>query len=417
MGKRFDFSDIPIVDTHVHGPLGGMNRGELFALDDKWYSQFADRLMPVGESDAKLHELIQDEVKTQMETRTSSVSRFHYLAETHSFTEGDRNRLEEDIVKTINASGIKEYAQATFDRERIKWVLVDHSFLTKDPSPKMDDFPEGRKKWTYPIAHLLQPDWVRDAKLSGAGEAASEIKNILQNAKRNNCAGLKSTQAYFRDFDLTNVSEDEAEAALKILVKSPPYTYFDNPTRFPVYKDPGQISALKTYQDFLLKEIFAEAGRLELVMVIHVAVAVHPALKPWLNDPTKLYSIFDNDDVRRANTKFLLIHTGYPNHHIVSSLISQYPNVYVDLSHYSVDLSALNVRILSEYLSISSPMKVMHGSDAAHPDIIAFGCHNTRVALGKFAEWLYEVEHWSDSEIIDLAEKVMFKNADRLFPE
>ena len=107
--------------------------------------------------------------------------------------------------------------------------------------------------------------------------------------------------------------------------------------------------------------------------------------------------------MRRAGTKFLLIHTGYPAHHIVSSLISQYPNVYVDLSHYSVDVSWLNAGILAEYLSLSSPNKVMHGTDTAHPDVTAFGAHNTRVGLAKYAEWLYEVEHWSDSEITDLA--------------
>jgi hypothetical protein len=414
--KVFDFSEIPIVDTHVHGPMRGASKGELFALDDAWYSQFADRLLPVGESDPRLHSLIQSEVKIQMETRPSATSRFHYIAETHGFKRSNRDELENDIVNTINAEGIKNYSNKIFERERVKWVLVDHSFLTKDPASKMDDFPDGKKKWTYPIAHILQPDWAKERKLESAREVATDAKKILQHAKKNNCSGIKSTQAYFRDFDLSNVSEDEAERALMILKRSKAFAYFENPTRFPVYDKPEAIEALKAYQDFLLKEIFVEAGKLGLVVVIHVAVSVHPALKPWLNDPTKLYSVLDNNDVRRANTKFLLIHTGYPHHHIVSSLISQYPNVYVDLSHYAVDVSRLNTGILSEYLSISSPTKVMHGTDSAHPDIIAFGAHNTRIALAKFAEWLYDIEHWSESEITSLAEQVMYKNADRLFP-
>ncbi|MFI5421210.1 MAG: amidohydrolase family protein, partial [Nitrososphaerales archaeon] len=274
----------------------------------------------------------------------------------------------------------------------------------------------GRKKWTYPIAPILQPDWTKQRKLASAREVADDARKILAQARKNGCSGIKSTQAYFRDFDLTDISEDQAEEALKTLEKIKPYTYFENAVLFPVYKEPEAIRALKVYQDYLLRNIFMEAGKQNLVTVIHTAVAVHPALKPWLNDPVKLYSIFDNDDVRRAGTKFLLIHTGYPAHHIVSSLISQYPNVYVDLSHYSVDVSWLNAGILAEYLSLSSPTKVMHGTDTAHPDVTAFGAHNTRVGLAKYAEWLYEVEHWSDSEITDLAELVMYKNADKLFP-
>jgi len=398
--------------------MRGMAKGELFALDDDWYSQFADRLMPVGDDNPALHKEIQSEVKRQMETRTSSISKFHYIAETHGFKGENRDHLENEIVNAINQNGVKSYADKIFEREKIKWVLVDHSFLTTEPFSKMDDFPDGKKKWTYPIAPILQPDWRKGRKLTSASEVADDAKRILAQARKNGCSGIKSTQAYFRDFDLTDVSEDQAEKALHILDEIKPYTHFENAmTRFPIYTEHAAIRALKEYQDYLLKQIFVEAGKLGLVVVIHTAVAVHPALKPWLNDPEKLYSVFDNNDVRRGNAKFLLIHTGYPNHHIVSSLISQYPNVYVDLSHYAVDLSSLNAGILAEYLSISSPTKVMHGTDTAHPDQTAYGAHNTRIALAKFAEYLYEVEHWSDSEITDLAEHVMYKNADRLFPD
>src|SRR5579862_4493437 len=284
--------------------MRGMAKGELFALDDDWYSQFADRLMPVGDDNPALHKEIQSEVKRQMETRTSSISKFHYIAETHGFKGENRDQLENEIVNAINQNGVKSYADKIFEREKIKWVLVDHSFLTTEPFSKMDDFPDGKKKWTYPIAPILQPDWRKGRKLTSASDVADDAKRILAQARKNGASGIKSTQAYFRDFDLTDVSEDQAEEALKTLDRIKPYTYFENAVLFPVYKEAEAIRALKVYQDYLLRNIFMEAGKQNLVTVIHTAVAVHPALKPWLNDPVKLYSIFDNDDVRRAGTKF-----------------------------------------------------------------------------------------------------------------
>ncbi|MFI5421121.1 MAG: alpha/beta fold hydrolase, partial [Nitrososphaerales archaeon] len=42
----FDFSSIPIVDMHVHGPLGGNSPGGLFGLTHDWYEYFVNGLLP-----------------------------------------------------------------------------------------------------------------------------------------------------------------------------------------------------------------------------------------------------------------------------------------------------------------------------------------------------------------------------------
>ena len=409
----FDFSDVPVIDTHVHGPISGQKRAQLFGLSNEWYEQFARNLTPADSREVD-HQLLKD-ISSQLESRLYSTSLLHYLVQSRNLKQHDRISVERQILNRVKNIGIQNYAKEVYDREKIKWVLVDHSFIWDKPKSKLDDFPLGRTKWTHSISHLIQPSWALRRGLESPHEIVTEIEKDLKVAKQNGCSGLKSMQAYFRDFTLSNASESEAARAYALLSKAKPKTTVTGPTEHAIYGKPEEIRALTTYQDFLLSKIFCRAGKLGFPVLMHVAVSVSPQLKPWLNDPRKLYSIFDNEEIRSAKTKFLLIHTGYPEYHIVSSLISQYPNVYVDLSHYSADLSYLNAKILGEFLSISSPTKILHGSDTSHPEMTAFAARNSRIALVQIAKWLFQVEQWTKSEVLEIAELILFKNAERLF--
>ncbi|MFI5421324.1 MAG: hypothetical protein ACHQ1H_10195, partial [Nitrososphaerales archaeon] len=333
----FDFSNIPIVDMHVHGPLGGNSPGGLFGLTHDWYEYFVNGLLPEDVRDEKIRADLLAAVIRSHETRPTWVAVRHYEEKYYGGKKSSgaltSDELEQRVIKAVNKAGVTRFAEKVFQRENIEWVLVDHSSLTYDPKPMMEDFPEAKKKWTHPIVQLLQPEWALGKSLETVSSIISEIKKDLQTAMKNNAVGFKSTQAYFRDFDLSDVNEDEAQKALGLLMRSKPERYEDfKGLKIPIYASLEETLALKTYQDFLLKNIFAEAGRLNAIVLIHVAVWVTPTLKPKYNDPNKLYSIFDNDSVRRANTKFVLLHTGYPENHKISSIITQYPNVYVDLS-------------------------------------------------------------------------------------
>ena len=412
----FDFSDIPIVDMHVHGPLEGSSPGGLFGLNQEWYNYFVNGLLPKDFTDKNVRAELLSEVIRSHESRPSWTAVKHYVRGVYALdsavTCGDGS-LEQQIIKEVNRVGIKRFAGQVFNRENIEWVLVDHSSITYEPRPMMDDFPEGRTKWTHPIIHLLQPRWAFSQGLETSDSISYEIKKELHTAKKNSVVGFKSTQAYFRDFDLSNVDEDAAQGAFDLLSKSKPERYEDfKGVQLPHYARTQERAALKTYQDYLLKTIFTEAGRMGAAVVIHVAVWVTPTLKPGFNDPEKLYSIFDNDDIRRANTKFILLHTGYPETHKISSIITQYPNVWVDLSCPTL----LKESILGEFLKMASPTKIMHGSDGSHPEFMAYAAHDTRACLSEVSKWFYEKQHFSESECREMAELVLNKNANRLFP-
>jgi hypothetical protein len=414
-GKTFDFSDIPIVDTHAHGPMLGKDTASYLHTSDFWYNYFVQELIPAGSTDESLRATVKESLVLQSETRPNWNSIKNYLVKAYKLNSTTTSDVEQFMKKSAQTEGVTEHALRAFKRENISWVLVDHSMVTSEPRSKMEEFPEGKKKWTHPITHLLQPKWAQEIGVDSGADVAVAIKKELQEAKRNGVSGFKSHQAYFRDFSLADVSEEEATKALGILLESKPKAFFTFPVTIPRF-DPrsDEEAALKKYQDFVLKTIFCEAGRIKVPMVIHVATALTPSLKTWNNDPEKLYSVLDNDDVRRANTNFFLLHTGYPDHHKITALISQYPNVFVDLSWISANTTYLYT-ILDEYLSIASSTKVTHGSDTANPDVMAYAAHNTRHALSKFAAKLFDEYGWGENEIHELAENVLHRNADRIF--
>ena len=413
--KQFDFSEIPIVDTHAHGPLMGKDTSAFLRSPDFWYNYFLDELTPKGSTDQKLRSKIKRDLIIQSETRPNWTSIRHYLVKSYGLKSPDSSHVEQFLRDSIKSKGLTAHTKEAFQRENISWVLVDHSMVTSEPISHMDEFPEGRKKWTHPITHLLQPKWAQERGLEATGDIADALSKELRESKRNGCSGFKSHQAYFRDLSLRDVSEDQATEAFNLVKRSKPRGFFSFPVQVPQFESGTEEAvALKTYQDFVLKKIFCEAGKLRLPMLIHVAAALTPSLKTWNNDPEALYSVLDDDDVKRANTTFVLLHTGFPEHHKITTLISQYPNLYVDLSWISCN-SLYLLDILREYLSIASSTKITHGSDSANPDIIAYAAHNTRVALSQIATWLYESYGWNEREVTELAENVLHANADRIF--
>jgi len=66
-------------------------------------------------------------------------------------------------------------------------------------------------------------------------------------------------------------------------------------------------------------------------------------------------------------------------------------------------------------LAVAPPQKVLHGSDGSHPDVIAFAAWSTKKSLSMIARWLSENYGWTEDEVTELAEAVLYDNAERMF--
>ena len=183
----------------------------------------------------------------------------------------------------------------------------------------------------------------------------------------------------------------------------------------PYYKEAALNEALRTYQDYIYKQIFVKAGELERPIIIHTAVALHPALRFEFNNPLGLYDVFQDNEIRKAATQFVLIHTGYPTHDVVASMISQFPNVYIDMSFYAKFPGVLE-ETYRTFLALAPSEKIMHGSDSNNvPEEIGYCASNTRRVLSRVLNDYRTYYGWSQADVTKMAENVMHRNARRVF--
>ena len=178
----------------------------------------------------------------------------------------------------------------------------------------------------------------------------------------------------------------------------------------PYFAAPALQAALRTYQDYLLRHITVRAGALKRPIIMHSAVALHPALRLDWNSPLNLDKVFLDEEVQKAGTQFVLIHAGYPSHHAVAAMLSQFPNLFADVSFYSKFPGVLE-EIYRVFLSLAPPTKVMHGSDSNNvPEEIGYCAWNTRQVLAKVLRD-FRGYGWTEADCARVATSVLSENA------
>ena len=244
-------------------------------------------------------------------------------------------------------------------------------------------------------------------------DVLAQLDKTMETAVTNRCVAFKNAAAYYRTLGFDKVTRQDAETAFKTLMATTPAGHVAQGA--PYYKDAAVNAALKTYQDFLFKHIYVKAGELDRPIVIHTAVALHPALRFEYNNPLALYDVFQDDEVRKAATRFVFFHTGYPSHHAVASMISQFPNVFVDMSFYAKFPGVLE-ETYRAFLGLAPSEKVMHGSDSNNvPEEIGYCASNSRRVLARVLHDYNTYYGWTQADITKIADNVMHKNARRLF--
>jgi predicted TIM-barrel fold metal-dependent hydrolase len=219
--------------------------------------------------------------------------------------------------------------------------------------------------------------------------------------------------AYWRPLAIGKVEESQAEEALKLLLVKEPSRY--GWRKEPLYNEPKLMEALRVYQDYLIKNIYIKAGEVGLPIIIHVCSAYSPEMRSERNNPIQLDEVFKDDDILRAETKFILIHAGYPYYHLVGSLINRFPNVFTDIS-FITWLPSLLEEILRHFISVAPSEKVMHASDTvAIPEYLGYCASNTRRALAKILNDFRADYGWTEECCIKIAKNIMSENARRLY--
>ena len=404
---RHDLNELPAVDSHIHdsSPLAPMDARLV------WGRSFAAAAMdidgPIG--DAPSSDLV--EAYTNLFDRLpSSIGLRQYIARQYNVP--DDLQSVSAVVKRQLEGGLGSYFRRKLDSSAIKRVVLQSA----DPEPVRPEsiFPDERFSWTYSLNPLLQPDWAISRGLTDVSKLADSIIAVMQTCAENNCVGFKVPIAYYRPIAVGRVSRNDAQAALDTVLSATPDSMRNAPTQVPVFEDAATTAALWTYQDYLLRRLFLAAGELDKAIVIHSAVAVHPGLRLSYNDPSALYDVFSDRSVLEAGTRFVIIHAGYPHHHAVAAFMSQFPNVYSDVSFFSHQPGTLE-EILRVFLG-SVPMgKVMHGSDWSTPEAMGYSVDNTRRILARILDDYVSIYRGGEEECLRIAKGVLSETAHKAF--
>src|SRR2546425_716060 len=260
----------------------------------------------------------------------------------------------------------------------------------------------------YPAEEKLLKRYLFDLKLSAMPLTLKDylsrvVTPTLERQKRDGAIAVKFEIAYLRKLDLDDASEHDAARVYERWVKG---------------GEPPQAD-YKQVQDFLFRYICREAGRLGLVVHIHVFAGGGGSYVQSGSLPVLLDSVFNDPTLR--TTKFVIVHGGYPFTRSTAGLLSK-PNVWADFSAQDLLLypRALS-NILRDWLEYY-PDRILLGTDAS-PSFGEIGWEETgwlaaktaRDAVGLALTGMIQDKEITRQRAVELTRMVLRENAGELY--
>ena len=257
----------------------------------------------------------------------------------------------------------------------------------------------------YPRAFILDLDeyvaWVRDCVLS---------------YKASGCVALKLPIAYDRGLDFRDIEKEKAQKAFsRLTAKSPRMQNQIENTNFPV-NAPTYFSAqastsedaddVKTFQDYLFFQLCCIASETDLPLQIHTGMG-----QGFHTNALQLQQAIQ----KFPETQFVILHCSYPWIEDMSLLVSNYPNVYPDLSWVPLLSTTAATRLLHELIERSTIDRICWGCDTWSPEesygsLLAF-CHTLASTLARKTIDGY----FSTQDAYRVIDHILFDNPCRLY--
>jgi len=416
MAGTLNLNEVPVVDSHMH-PVG---RTLISRVYQQQAQTFAGLEVPDGQypGRSELMATTLDSSRRLVWGASRRIGYFNYVARNYhvpatfeGFDSVVSPRIGSDAAFTA-------YVREIFDREGISKVVLQAA--EDAPSPPVTLIPPDRYVWTTVVSEFTRLDWAKSRGLTSIQSVIAKIDETMEAAAANGCRGFKNVCAYYRPLGLSRPSAAAAEAALHRLLGTDggPATSAPAPGTVsqPRYESDADLrAALLTYEDYLFFQMYLKAGELRKPIIIHSAVALHPSLRVDFNDPRPLYSVFTDPAILKAQTRFVVIHSGYPWQDVMAAFISQLPNVYTDVSFFSKYPGDLS-RLYASLLGLGPSYKIMHGSDAnSVPEEIGYCAWNSRATLAKLLTEYKQHWGWTQADIDQAARNILGANARELF--
>ena len=230
------------------------------------------------------------------------------------------------------------------------------------------------------------------------------VRVQLEDWKGAGAVAIKFAIAYSRSLDVADVPFEVANTVYAQCAHGEDVSATDN----------------KALQDFLLRSVSREAGRLGLPVHIHTGIGADPYFNVSGSNPMLLESVFNDERLRQ--TRFCMLHGGWPFEREAGVMLIK-PNVYADFSAQGFLRSTRALASVLEEWLYWYPEKVLFGTDA-YPDDTPLAsweekCWPTtrtaREALALALTRMVEAGQITSPRAVELAQMVLRGNAIRLY--
>jgi hypothetical protein len=292
---------------------------------------------------------------------------------------------------------------------RFRWVAFDDALLLPLSNEALKRINPDYRVF-YPGEERLLQRYLTTLNLAALPATLTDylskvVTPTLEQQKQTGAVAVKFEAAYLRTLDFADVPEAEARRVYARYVKGgePPAAEY------------------KLLQDYLLRYIAREAGRLGLAVHFHTGGGIGGYFGVSGSNPLLLEPLFNDPALRQTN--FVLIHGGYPFAHQTQALFTK-PNVYADFSAqtfitYPRELSSV-IRSWLEFV----PEKVMFGTDAfaltpevSWEEIGWLSNHTARQALALALTGMMQDGELTRARALELAHMVLHDNAAKLYKQ
>lgn len=329
--SMFDFSNIPVIDTHAHP----FNPGREVTPYARAYGANND---PRTIEDLKYlasYRMVLQELKRFFNMPNASEEEI--LAKREEAARGD----------------YKGFVKALYDESKITAMISDYGFpisakkkLTLEELHEFNENTEG----VLDVYDAIRVETFCD-RLFQKGMSLEDLLEALDNyigehIKKRKTVSLKSVIGYYTGVDVKPIERNEASNAF--------YAYF--------YTNPGDRESNKKFRDYMFWRSLELCQKYDLTLQVHTGQGDPPMTDLRTMNPITMYDVFNSELGR--NTRIVLTHAGIPYGAESAYIVNSYHNVFLDITCWSSFAGGFIERMVPTVLDLAPHSKIMYGNDA-----------------------------------------------------
>ena len=210
----------------------------------------------------------------------------------------------------------------------------------------------------------------------------------MDHTKSEGCVALKIAMAYERSLHFEKVTREQAERVFRL--KESDITQED----------------IRCFQDYLFWKICEIAAEVSLPLQCHTGMG-----QVIDTNILQLNNVIKNN----PETKFVLLHCGFPWVDDLFSIVDGYPNLYPDLTWLPILSYTASKRVMHQLIEMSQIDKICWGCDTwtveeSYGSLLAF-----RFSLCSVLREKIEDGYLSVNNAKDIIDKILFDNAGKIY--